>query len=156
MGDRWYGLLIPLFLLVVSSCDRPFYSEEKIIPGSVWTYADSTRFDWEIRDTQKLYDLWLNVHHTLDLSHQNVYVQATTGFPQGPDQVQLLSLELLKPDGQPNGNCRSDQCTAFISLGEKLSFPSPGSYSLSLAQYSRRDSMPGIHSIRLEIREHRE
>lgn len=155
MADLRFWLLLGVVLITASSCDKPLYSGERPIAGSVWTYDNPLRFDWEVRDTQKLYDLWLEISHSPELSHQNVYVKVTTSFPNAPDQQQMLSLELLKPDGQPNGNCSSDDCTAYISLGQKLSFPSVGNYSLSLTQHSRRDSMPGIRSIGLEIREHR-
>lgn len=146
-------LLVPLMLAIAffSACRHPSVSIEHQILNGTWTYDQKLKFDWTIEDTFGLYDILLVIHHGTDLDYHNVYVKSKTSFPQTKTVEQVFSLELLDPSGKPQGSCRGNSCSSTIPLNEKIRFPDIGSYGLEIEQFSRKDSIPGIQALRLEI-----
>lgn len=145
------ALLLPGLLL---ACDTGLhYQEEHAIPeDSGWTYADSLSFSFDIADTLALYDLILVVDHRTGYPYQNLYTRIHTIFPSGRRLSQVLSLELMDKVGYWQGDCRGERCSLRIPIQESAYFNETGTYSLRLEQYMRRDSLPGLDALSLEVR----
>lgn len=131
----------------------PLYSSTHEFKNAIWQDNDTLHFEWEVTDTNNLYNLNLNVKHGADYKYQNLYVKFITGFPDGTVKDQLLSIELFKADGKPNGKCSSNSCVSEISLGEKLAFPQLGKYNISINAFSRDSMSNNIQSAELIIME---
>ncbi len=154
-------IIFVLAVIFVAGCGEHYlYSDTHKMGESGWTYADSLKFDFEITDTSKRYNLLLTVHHTPDFSNENLYVKFTTVFPkgqkalQGKDRVeQVTSLTLAQKDGQWLGKCSSKECVMRIPIQTNTWFPESGKYSLLVEQYMRRDSLKAIKAIDFAIQE---
>ncbi len=147
-------------IFFVSCGEHYLYSETHKMGEAGWTYADSLKFDFEIADTSKRYNLLLTVHHTPDFANENLYVKFTTVFPegqealQGKDRVeQVTSLRLAQKDGQWLGKCSSKECVMQIPIQTNTWFPESGKYSLLVEQFMRRDSLKEIKAIDFAIQE---
>ena len=155
MHKNRLGLLC-IFGLLLSACGPEIIFEEKqeISPAG-WTYADTLDYQFEISDTQQLYNIFLQLEHTTAFATQNLYVKIYTGFPDGKRLSQELSVELADKIGRWLGDCRGEHCTLDIPLQTKAYFNQPGQHSFTLEQYMRTSPLPGISAatLRLEVSE---
>ncbi len=156
-----YKYLIPFVLLLfLQSCQEDdLYHLSHPFGENGWTYADSLRFDFEIQDTSKRYDIFLTVHHTPDYDFENLYVKFSTIFPKGQKALdgkkrvdQITSLKLAEIDGSWLGKCSAKACTYQIPIQIKAWFPDAGPYSLLVEQYMRTDSLKSIKGIDFALR----
>ena len=145
-------LLIFLTVSLLTACGQPALVDREIdIPDAGWTYADTLRWDFEVADTNAIYDLLLSVEHGTDFRYQNCYVRFHTLFPLGEVLSEQVSLELQTPVGQWLGNCGSSDCKLTIPIQQNAFFNQPGKYAILMEQYMRQDSLPGLASFNLRI-----
>lgn len=126
------------------------YEGREEVPG-VWTYADTVAFDYDIADTARAYDLRLGVEHGSDFATENLYAEFVTRYPGGGLQEEPVSLALADAYGDWLGECSGERCQLWIPLQDSAKFPVPGRYGLTLRQYMRRDSVPGVFGMSLRV-----
>lgn len=145
--------LLLMLLLGLMACDAGKIVDKTltISPDNGWTYPDSLEVAFTVQDTSVLYNLFLTVNHTTDFGYQNLYTRIRTGFPDGEQQTQVLSLELADKAGGWEGKCTGKRCQLEIPLQENAIFSMPGTYTFSIAQFMRQDSLPGVKSIRFRV-----
>lgn len=144
--------IILIGTLLLSACGKPtLVDRESDIPESGWAYGDTLRWDFEVADTNAIYDLLLTIEHGTDFRYQNCYVQFHTLFPQGEVLTEKVSLELQTQVGQWLGDCGSSDCELTIPIQQNAFFNQPGNYAILMEQYMRQDSLPGIESFNLRI-----
>lgn len=145
-------VLIFLSISLLAACGQPTLVDHQIdIPDKGWTYADTLRWDFEVADTNAIYDLLLTIEHGTDFRYQNCYVQFHTLFPQGEVLTEKVSLELQTQVGQWLGDCGSSDCELTIPIQQNAFFNQSGKYAILMEQYMRQDSLPGIESFNLRI-----
>lgn len=147
-------LLIPaaLCLLLASCGDDVIYEKTLDVPDGAWVYEDTLDFDFEITDTAQSYVLLLDVTHAGDYGFQNLYVQFHTTYPSGNKETQLVSLELAARSGIWNGQCSGNECSVEIPLQSNALFKETGRHTLSVEQYMRQHTLPGIKKMTLKIK----
>ena len=136
------------------SCGPKVIFSDKQEIADRWTYNSPVTFTYEIADTVKSYNLQLIVDHNKDFKYENLYINATTVFPDGKKITNPVSLQLTNPDGEWIGNCFGDQCSLTIDILSGAFYKSAGKYSLEIEQYSRAEILEGIKAIELKIIEH--
>lgn len=145
-------LFLSLILLSLSSCSPDYVLEKELeVNRDAWLYRDSLSFPFEIKDTVQRYKILMEMDHSPDFQWQNLYVNIGTRFPSGKYIQQAVSLEMADPSGIWNGDCSNQNCKLLIDLQEKVRFDEKGDYIITLAQFSRTDSLKGIHRISLKI-----
>jgi gliding motility-associated lipoprotein GldH len=144
-------LYLGLYFLLLSGCSASIYDETKEIATASWSSKNPIAFDFEISDTARQYNIFLEVIHQTSFNYQNVYCLVESFGPQGLVQQQTNSLELASKKGTWLGQCSSDLCTRKIPFITRSKFDMPGSYTVKLTQHSRLDPLEGIKSIRLII-----
>jgi gliding motility-associated lipoprotein GldH len=142
-----------LILVFVSCGPKVIFEEKAEINNGVWAKDQKLSYSFEVTDTLKKYDILLNVNSNKEYKYQNIYINIETIFPKGNKTVDLVSLEISKPNGEPFGKCSGDECTTPILLQEKVKFPSLGKYIINMYQYSRQQSIEGLNSGILLIQE---
>ncbi len=143
-----------IFTSFLCSCGPNYiFDEEKPITDSNWTYTDSLTFQFEVTDTSKVYNLNLEIDHSMAYRHQNLYVQIATLFPSKKRDVQVISLELANKYGAWLGDCGSENCTLLIPLQQQIYFQETGGYEFVLKQFMRESPVGGINKFTLKIEE---
>ena len=144
-----------LSLCVLAAACGPavVYEESVALPGA-WSYADSASFAYEIADASRAYDLELTIRHTDVFPTQNLYARFVTVYPDGRRESQPVSLELADKRGAWLGDCRGGDCARELLIQEAARFPVAGTYGLTLHQFGRRDTLPGVTGLRLRVAEH--
>ena len=144
-------LCVPLFF-ALSSCGPTYiYNHTYGIEKEAWTYADSLLYEVEIEDTLNIYNLYLDIEHSVDFKYQNLYTQVKTKFPGGAQIEEVLSLELQHKTGIWLGDCNSSYCTLRIPIQEGAYFNSKGKHSIFIEQFMRESPVTGVKSIALKI-----
>ena len=145
-------LILLAFLCSLSACGPDyFFQEEKEISQGRWAYADTLDFAFDIRDTASLYNLYVQFEYADTFPNQNIYINFHTRFPSGKRLSKPLSFDFFDPVGKPAGECSGQTCKAQIAIQQKAFFETPGQYIITLEQFGRQDSLPGITQVGLAI-----
>ena len=137
---------------LLASCENNFLIEEKQpVHGENWTYSDSLRFEFEVTDTSKRYNLYVDFDHAADFPTENIYVRIGTIFPSGKRLLKQRSFLLADPSGAWLGDCSGGQCSVRVLLQESTFFQETGKYTLIFEQWMRQDSLPGIRAVGLAV-----
>lgn len=134
------------------ACSKDYmFKEYKDIATTGWAYEQPLSFEFEIKDSSKVYELMLDVVHADTFAFENAYVKVFTEFPNGTKTEQQLSLELAAKNGIWNGKCSSGVCDVMISLQQAVVFAQLGKYKVTFEQYGRNPVLKGISKIGLLI-----
>lgn len=139
--------LIGLMGLSACSARKTVFEKEIKLKDALWTDMDTLRFDFEVIDTSRTYNLYLDVEHSASFAYQNLYVQIRSYAPEQAVIEEQHSLELQEKNGEWIGSCKRNTCNLRFVLREGLQFASTGDYRIDIGQYSRKDSLSGIQAI---------
>ena len=149
-----------LFLLSITvlsmSCTNYHYDETKIIADAGWSYADKKDFNFEISDTNFIYNIYLEVKHSTTYTAQNVYSKVYVSFPDSKTRDQQVSIELADGKGEWLGKCSGKSCIRRIPFMPNAVFDQIGKYKLSFEQFTRTDNIVGIEKLRLIVEKTKE
>lgn len=147
-GKFNFFLFVFSFSLFLIGCGKDFeYQKKYEIADNSWSYPDSLNFNFNIEDTTRIYNLFLEVEHQDNYSFQNLYTQIHTKFPGGERLSETLSLELADKAGNWMGGCSGSTCTLLIPIQQNAFFNAEGSYEITIEQYMRKNPIDGIISI---------
>ncbi|MEQ8707232.1 MAG: gliding motility lipoprotein GldH [Phaeodactylibacter sp.] len=139
-------------LFALSSCGPDMiYDATREIPDTGWAYDDPLAFSFEVQDTNKVYNLWLEVEHAADYKTQNLYTKILTAFPDGHRMEETVSLELANKAGVWYGKCDGKDCVLRVPLQSDTYFNQLGSYELGIEQFMRQDSIRGVRALRFMV-----
>lgn len=146
-----FALFIFIALSLASCEQNIFFEEKKEISGGVWTYGDTLDFKFAVNDTAELYNLYVDFEHADTFPNQNIYLKLYTRFPDGKRLSRVRSFDLYNAQGESNGECSGGKCRVRSLLQDKAYFNRPGEYTLTLEQFMRRNSLPGVRGVGLTI-----
>lgn len=151
----FFKAILPIFIgiLLVGCGPNYIFEEEKALASGAWTYADTLTFDFNIVDTTKVYNLYLEVDHSTGYRFQNLYVKIKTKFPKGNQIEQTVSLELANKFGLWLGDCGSENCEIIIPIQEQVYFQESGEYRIILEQFMRENPLKKLNSFGVKIEE---
>jgi len=134
----------------LSSCKPDYYFEESTaMDQNIWTYANKLSYTIPIRDTQEIYNIYLNIDHSTEYAYQNVYLMIHTQYPSGKKLSERLPIDFADKTGLWHGKCDSDFCKLSVHLQKDAFFDAVGDYTISIEQFMRVDSLPGIKNVAL-------
>jgi gliding motility-associated lipoprotein GldH len=139
-----------VFLSIVSCGPKVIY-DQTISTKNPWTYDQKLTYEFEVVDTTKAYDMTINILHAADFVYENLYLNATTVFPNGKATTSPVSLQLSDDKDDWLGDCSGDQCKVSIEMASGTYFAQQGLHRLILEQHSRRDSLSGIKAIEVVV-----
>jgi len=141
--------ILPIFLI---SCGENYLFEKTYkIENGAWEYDNTLDYAFEITDTTKVYNLLLEVGHSLAYNYQNCYFKIYTQFPSGEKTAQLLSIDLADGIGRWQGDCGSKSCTILLDIQKQAFFNALGTHTITLEQYMRKNPLKGIESLAIKL-----
>jgi gliding motility-associated lipoprotein GldH len=150
-----YLILFSILFFTLLSCGPKVIFDQKVSVSDPWLYEKNIKFDFEVTDETKKYDLILILSHSDVFSYENLYINATTVFPDGTKTTNPVSLQLADENGKWLGDCSGDNCKIPVEMSSRAYFKNKGKYSIILQQFSRKDSLDGISAIELKVAESR-
>lgn len=137
---------------LLTSCGPNYLFEEKVeIPNAAWTYDNVTTFNVEITDTLQIYNLYLELEHSVDYPKQNIYILIHTQFPTGEKITERVPIDFADKGGQWYGDCGKEWCKLSVNIQEGAFFNALGQHTFGVEQYMRLDPLPGIKSVAFKI-----
>jgi gliding motility-associated lipoprotein GldH len=143
--------IIPFVFLCFTSCQSFFFDEKKELKDGVWAYQNQLAFDFKVDDTTAVYNIFLELKHSSEYPHQNLYAKVHVRFPDGQERKQQVSLELADGKGEWQGKCSGKTCTRRIPFMPNATFDQAGAYQMKFEQFTRQVSVEGINSLRLIV-----
>ncbi len=146
--------------ITISSCNpNRIFEKNTDIPNNVWNKDFKPEFEFEIKDTNLVYSLSVNVRHTNFYQFSNLWVMAYTTFPDGKTISSRVELPLADKEGKWYGDCLGDICDMNISIQEKTLFNQIGKHKITFQQIMRNkslniDDLPAIMVIGLRVDKH--
>jgi gliding motility-associated lipoprotein GldH len=136
-------LLLTLLFLPVSSCDpRMVYDEYMNTKDGQWRWNDVGVFRVEMTDTISLYNVYLQVRHTVDYPMSNLYMFVLLKGPSGQFVRDTVNMYLADPDGQWTGNGTGRFRELRLLYRKQIRFSEQGIYTISLEQAMRKSELP--------------
>ena len=148
------GLLtISVLALILSiSCNqRQVYEKYKKIPEYIWNLHFEVPFDFDIKDTVAVYNIYLNVRNASIYPFSNLWIYVDKQNPKGIQTRSRYEFILANPDGSWKGDGLGDIFDNHMLLEERIRFPMVGTYTYTFQHCMRVDNLPAIMDIGLEI-----
>lgn len=146
--------IIAILVVFLAGCQNGVVFEKQYdLKDAAWTYADTLDFEFEIEDTLKIYNLYLDIAHSTEYGFENLYINIYTQFPTGERIKELVSLELADKGGIWLGDCDAESCELEVPIQENAFFNLPGKYKITLEQYMRKNPLEGIIRMGLKIKD---
>lgn len=149
LNPAGFSIFLVLFLISCSQ-DIIFDSTQKV--NNPWVHGEPLRYEYEVIDTSIAYDLIITIRHQSAFPFENLYLNTTTIFPDSTSTTYPVSFQLAGNAGEWIGDCSGDACNIAIEMSTAAYYKSAGKYQLVFDQYSRKDSLTGINSVRITVR----
>jgi len=148
-----FFILCVNILLIVCSCGNSDYlfRENLSFKNEYWSAQDKIPFRFNVSDTTKIYLVGFNIRYTNAYPQQNMYVFLHTVFPNGMRTCDTVSVDLFSNEGRPLGKGR--RVFELQTYFSRVRFPMPGEYTMTLEQAMRMDTLSGVVSMGVGVRE---
>ena len=143
-----------MLTLVLSSCNKNrIFEQNHDFENNSWPIAAIQEFKFEVKDPSKKYAIYFNVRNAVFYEYYNLYLKHVLIGPDGKQiSTNLHELYLMdKKTGKPLGDGAGDIFDHQILALKDQTFAKPGTYTIKLQQYMRRDPLPGIMAIGVKV-----
>jgi gliding motility-associated lipoprotein GldH len=144
--------VIATLSLVFVSCDRNRVYEQNIkIDDYIWDSQNAIKFEFEIKDTAALHNVYINVRHASVYPYNNLWLFIKSSAPNGQINVDTLECKLADEKGKWLGEGLGDIWDIRIPWKKNVRFPNNGKYIVEYNQAMRIDKLPGIMEVGLRV-----
>jgi gliding motility-associated lipoprotein GldH len=142
---RFYLLVAFSSQLIASSCTTiDLYEKTVTIPGQAWENSFRPSFDFTIKDTASLYQLFLVLRHTEKYNYTNIYINLYVKPPGQDSAIKFqrdLTLATNEKGWQATG--MDDVYEHRIKLGDPQTLKA-GDYKFTLEQIMRENPLQNV------------
>jgi len=142
-----YRLLLTVFALLcllVSCNNTTAYQKMDQLPNETWNIDNTLVYEFEVLNTEKYYNFYIDVRNTTDYPYQNLYLFFTTQFPDSTMFTDTLKCILSDAYGRWTGSGSGGIKQNRFVLKSKVRFPQTGTYLFLAQQAMRDDNLKGI------------
>ncbi|MCB0791155.1 MAG: gliding motility lipoprotein GldH [Flavobacteriales bacterium] len=148
--------LLGLLVLVSTGCDDALvYQRDTLLPENGWRSKDRPEFCFEITDTLRPHDLFIDVRHTGDYAYSDLFLFLDLTGPDGHRFRDTVECTLADPSGRwygrGTGFLFADRFKAHVLFRTGNRFPHRGRYCIRMEQAMRTDPLPGITDVGVSV-----
>lgn len=155
MRQYFTYFLVSINLLFMVSCSQnedPFFEKNTMIENKTWDVSDTTKFTFEITDTNTLYDFYLNLRTTANYEYSNIIIFYKLYFPNNKSLTDKAEFVLAQPNGKWLGKTVSGSLINNSMLfSQKKKFPLQGKYTFAVIHGMRHQSLQNISDVGFKI-----
>ncbi len=149
-----YFLGLVMILFAFASCDPGrVFDENKNIEGDAWFYKSKLPFEVRIKDTTKMYNVYVNLRVTSDYKYSNIFMMVNTLNPDKKTDQRRVEIKLANESGKWLGNGLGDMYDYQFPAFRKVKFPQQGFYRFELEQNMRDDTLMFVKSAGVRVEE---
>lgn len=146
---------IAVGLLLAGCSDQVVFQADVPVPEEAWDRSFTPEFSFEVGDTVRHHDLYIDVRHTGDYPFSDLFLFVDL---YGPDDRHLRdTVECLLADptgrwyGKGTGFIFADRFEAHVLYKLKNRFPVSGRYTIKLEQAMRTEQLPGVIDVGVSV-----
>ncbi|MFZ4261442.1 gliding motility lipoprotein GldH [Sphingobacterium sp. HJSM2_6] len=144
--------ILGMSIILFASCEqKAFYEENTVIPTQKWDYDFTPEFAVHISESQKSYDLFINLRHTAFYPYANCYVLLRQEGAGLKDTAIRYELKLAELDGKWTGNSAGNLYEHSNLIQENITFPDTGKYVFTIEQNMRDNPLIGVNDIGIKL-----
>jgi gliding motility-associated lipoprotein GldH len=144
-------LLFVAVLVAFSGCDTNNIADtNQTMPSRNWSYANKVKVVVDIKDSNKLFNIYFKLRHTADYRYANIFVLFNVKGTQ-KKRNRRYEFKLAQADGQWNGSGSGNLYTYTFPLLTNFKFPTPGKYELELEQNMRDNPLKEISDVGIKV-----
>lgn len=153
-----FNKLAFLFVIIfaLTSCKKEqniFYQKFISIENSTWNMKDVKSFEFEIKDTNTLYDFYFNLRSGKEYQFENIHIFYKLASPDGKTMSAKTEFVLAQPDGRWLGKSVSGTIIENSMLfSRKKKFPKLGKYTFEFIHGMRPKDLENISDVGLKIK----
>ncbi|MDR6786078.1 gliding motility-associated lipoprotein GldH [Pedobacter africanus] len=138
-------------LVALSGCDTNNIADtNQTMPSRNWSYANKVKVVVDIKDSNKLFNIYFKLRHTADYRYSNIFVLFNVKSPK-KKRNRRYEFKLAQADGQWNGSGSGNLYTYTFPLLTNFKFPAPGKYELELEQNMRDNPLKEISDVGIKV-----
>jgi gliding motility-associated lipoprotein GldH len=146
-----WTISILVAILLLSCNERQVYEKYKKIPEYIWNLRYQVPFEFDIKDTAAIYNVYLNIRNASIYPFSNLWIYVDKQSPKGVQSRSRYEFVLANPDGSWKGDGLGDIFDNHMLLEERIHFSMAGTYTYTFQHCMRVDNLPAIMDIGLEI-----
>lgn len=149
---KLYFLFILSIAFMTVSCDQNLaYERIDTLKDEKWNLNESFNHQFEIKDSMRWYNLYIDIRNTTDYKNSNLFLFVTTTFPKGQKAKDTLECALANPQGKwyGKGNGKFKECK--ILFKPKFRFSQTGKYNLEIKHGMRDQDVLGLSEIGIRL-----
>ncbi len=141
---RVFFPLLFAFIVVTSCTQVDLYEKNATIPGHSWKSSFRPTFDFTIKDTTSLYEVFLVLRHNDRYRYTNIYLNLYIQ-PPGQDSALKLQRDITLATNEKGwlGSGMDDIYEHRVLLGDAQTFRA-GNYKFTLEQIMRDDPLEHV------------
>jgi len=143
-----------LMAMIAISCDSNRVYENNVdFKDRSWKIAEPAKFEFQITDTVKKYNLLMDVRNSIDYPFARLFVNYDLTKDSLSLSKELVSVYLFdQKTGKPFGTSGiGDIYDHQFFLMKNYSFKKAGKYNMSLQQFMRQDTIRGVLAVGLRV-----
>lgn len=150
-----FSFIIALSVLLASCDKQRIFDDNKTIDKGMWYYENKLPFDVLVKDTQRTYNLYVNLRISADYKYSNIFLWLHTTNPQNITEKRRVEFRLANSAGKFLGSGLGDIYDYQLPVMKNIKLKQPGFYRFELEQNMRDDTLQHVLSagIRLEYSE---
>lgn len=147
-------VIVLVIALALYSCDESRVYEKQTDFNRVWITSDKPSFEFEIKNHTEPYNLYYTVRNSLDFPFSRIFITYTLTDSSGLEMKKdLIAGNLFdQKTGEPFGSSGlGDLYDHRFPLLMNYKFERPGVYSISLEQFTRKDTLEGVLAVGVRV-----
>ncbi|MBL4710116.1 MAG: gliding motility lipoprotein GldH [Flavobacteriales bacterium] len=153
MQLNWLKIFIFIGVLSFISCDSNTVFEENLkIKEGMWDRQEKAHFEFEIKDSSAIYDIYVNFRHGGDYPYQNIYLFTETRSPSGRLAKDTAQILLADNKGRWFGKGIGDIFDYQLRFKRGDLFPENGVYHFELEQAMRDEVLESVTDVGISVK----
>ncbi|PQB05527.1 gliding motility lipoprotein GldH [Aureitalea marina] len=134
------SISILALLLLLVGCDKSVLFSESVSFDDTWPLDQPAVFDLPQLESDRTYNLFLDVRNTNDYPFSNLFLIVSMDFPNGKVITDTLEYRMANPDGSWLGKGIGTVKDNKLWYKEQIQFTETGTYRLSVAHAVRNNN----------------
>ncbi|KAA8477979.1 gliding motility lipoprotein GldH [Arcticibacter tournemirensis] len=141
-----------LLLVTIQGCsDVALIDTNQEIRSRNWSYPQKVRIPVEIKDPDRLYNVYMNLRHTADYKYSNIFVLIHQAGPGMKNLTERREFKLAYPDGEWLGSGSGNFYSYQLPFRENYKFPAKGTYTFEFEQNMRDNPLREVSDVGLRV-----
>jgi gliding motility-associated lipoprotein GldH len=143
---------IAAFLFFMNCDNSSIYRQNFKVSDEAWNTDELMVFSPNIIDTVNGFDIYFTIRHTDDYPFRNIILFVTITSPDNQEVTDTINVLLADDIGKWRGSGLGDIYDLSVLYKQNVRFPLQGKYTFEVIHGMRKDPLPGVIDVGLNIK----